>query len=635
MVIDYKDVSFSFGKIKKQKRQQRIRLMIAAAIGIIIFLLVASAIDSGKVKKIQALLLEGKTGEAASALEGSGSALFHRGSKKELTALLYLISGQYDLAQPLLDELARKSTLTDHTRFLDYFAERAEYKKLQIYSDYLDKKYDDPEEKAALLFYKAQARTGQLDPKQSAELLRQLPPDLKKTNEKAIKLLEKINGQMNAGKVNYIFDINGAPLAYYDIEKKTTVSMAPGINFAAFNHDIAECMKLYRLTIDKGIQDIVHRLFRNYNGSFLLMNVSDSGIVAAYSKPLAEYSTAPTAPTAPTNLTDVNTVFSETYEPGSIIKLLTLFAYLKALQGPTTATTATTAPAQAGQTGQPGQPGQPGTGASSGITPAAATDFFPFECEGSWNIEGSDEAGRPGVRIFYDWLTHHRIENCEEALAFSCNIAFAKMGVMVGTPYLCDTLNRFYFNADTRGTPLTDLFLTFKTGKYRTDIPLSDRFRLCNLAVGLNEISVTTFHAALFSTIISQNGSIYDPYMITNKKNLLNIAFYNHNAQLRDIFQANTIFLKIKDGMRLAVESDRGTGKRAQVDFVHLALKTGTAGDKSLGLDAILTGFFPAEKPQYAFAFRLERAGKAEWQGAMFLKEFLSALYQDRKPNIP
>jgi cell division protein FtsI/penicillin-binding protein 2 len=60
-----------------------------------------------------------------------------------------------------------------------------------------------------------------------------------------------------------------------------------------------------------------------------------------------------------------------------------------------------------------------------------------------------------------------------------------------------------------------------------------------------------------------------------------------------------------------------------------VALKTGTAGNKKLGLDAILTGFFPADKPEYAFAFRLERAGKAEWRGALFLKDFLTAFYHD------
>jgi len=606
MVIDYKDVSFSFDKIKKRKRQQRTRLIIVAVILIFLYILLANALDYGKIKKVRNLLLEGEIHRAAAFLEDISSSLFHRNSKRELNALTLLFSNRYEEAQSLMDSLLKKSTLTEHELFLHHLSDRAEYKKLQIYVYYLNKKKQNKVSKDSLLFYQAQAKTGQLLEGESTELLKQISPEFRKENEKAISILGNINRQIKKGRINYVFDINGKPLAYYDFDKKTTDSLVPGISFAGFNEDIRESIKFYHLTIDRGIQKKVNRLFRNYHGSFLLMDVTDSSIVAAYSKPLGKR-------------TDIgNRVFSENYEPGSIIKLLTMFTYLNALQsslsGPSSGST---------QTDQAGKPAL--------TVRSEVTNIFPFQCKGTWTITEKDGSGGVKKRIFYDWLTHHRVENCEEALAISCNIAFAKMGTLVGASAMGETLNRFYFNSPPQGTPFKDLFLTFKTGTFSKDISISDNYRLANLAVGLNEISITTFHAALLAAVVSQNGSIYEPYMIKNKKNLLNIAFYNHLSRLGEIYKANAVFFKIKEGMRLAVESDRGTGKRAQTDFVSVALKTGTAGNKKLGLDAILTGFFPAEKPQYAFAFRLERAGKAELHGALFLKKFLSTFYPDRK----
>ncbi|UCH93783.1 MAG: hypothetical protein JSV88_26430 [Candidatus Aminicenantes bacterium] len=570
MVIDYKGVSFSFEKIRRKKRLKKLRIIGLVVVVILLYFLLANAFDSGKIKKIQTLLLENKINDASTRLKKIESSLFHRNSKKELKALVCLFSGEHAKAKHILDEIEGKSTSVEAWKFLNYFSHRARYQKLGIYSHYLGKKKKKAKEGEDLLFYNVLVKTGLFAGQQSSRLIEQLPPEIKKKNDKALTLIGKINDQLKSGKINYIFDIDGKPLACYDIKKKKTISLTPGINFDAFTADIQPGVKFYRLTLDRRIQEIIHGLFRDFNGTFLLMNISDSGIVAAYSKPVQA------------DKKNSNTVFSQAYEPGSLIKLLTLFAYLQSSQ-------------------------------------SSRTDLFPFHCQGLWPING---------QIFYDWKVHHRVENCEEALVVSCNIAFAQLGVRVGFKPLSEMFNRFYFNSEAR--TFTDLGLTFETGTYKKDIPPSATYRLANLSVGLDEISITTFHSALISAIISQNGSIYSPYLIQNKKNLLNIAFYNHVPQLIDIIKANTIFFKIKNAMRLVVEAPNGTGKRARVDVVSVALKTGTAGNKKLGLDAILTGFFPAHKPQYAFAFRLERAGKAEWIGTLFLKNFLTALYQDK-----
>lgn len=573
MVIDYKGVSFSFEKIKRKKRLKRLRLTGIAVVIIFLFLAAVNEIDYGKIETIQSLLLESKITDASARIKNIGSTLFHKNTKKELKALLYLLSNKVTEARQTLEELGPKSTLIDHWKFVNYFSDGAEYRKLDIYIDYLIKKKETIEKGEELLFYKVMTKTALLAPRQSVETIDQLPPGLKKEKEKALALIGKINDRLESGKINYIFDNNGMPLAYYDIKKKRTISLIPGISFDAFTNEIQTSLKFFHLTLDRRFQEKIHRLFRDFYGSFLLMNVSDSSVAAAYSKPVDP------------SKRNINTVFSEAYEPGSIIKLLTLAAYL--------------------QSPRPG--------------------LFPIQCEGSWRINGE---------VFYDWTVHHRVENSQEALVESCNIAFSKMGISVGYRALSEIFNRFYFNRESKG--FADLFLTFNTGTYKTDISSSALYRIAHLSEGLNEISITTFHSALISAVISQNGSVYSPYLIKNKKNLLNIAFYNHTGQVLEVLKAGTIFLKLRNAMKLVVEAPSGTGKRARLDFVKVALKTGTAGNKKLGLDAILTGFFPADKPGYAFALRLERAGKAEWRGALFLKDFLTAFYHDnpRQPGV-
>jgi hypothetical protein len=565
MVTDYKDVHFSFAERRKVKRRRRIRLIGLVTIIVFLYLLVSMLIESGKIKKIQALLLAGKKDEAAARLKGIESSLFHRKTKKELKALIYLFSTKLPEAQQILETMDGVPSSVRFRNFLNYFSDRGRYRSLGIYTDYLCQKMGKIEKGEELLYYRAMVKTALLDHKQSEESLDQLPQWFKESNEKTkeLILINKINDQLKSGRINYIFDINEMPLAYYDIKEKKTVSLAPGIGLSAFNKEFEESIKFYSLTLDFSIQETLHRLFRDLHGTFLLFNISDSSIAAAYSKPINK------------KKRDANTVFSERYEPGSIIKLLTMFAYLK----------------------------------------SSKQELFPFQCNGLWSIDG---------KIFYDWIVHNRIETCEEALAVSCNVAFAKMGTIVGFKLLSDTFQRFYFNSG----DFADLFLTFKTGISNKDI--STEYQLANMSVGLNEINITTFHAALLSAVIAQNGSIYTPYLIKNKKNLLNIGFYNHDPQLLQVTRDSTILIKIKNAMEDAVVHPRGTGRRAMVDFVNVAIKTGTAGDKKKGLDAVMTGFFPAEKPQYAFAFRLEQGGKAEWRGALFLKDFLTAFYRSK-----
>lgn len=554
MVIDYKNVGFSFKEKKRKKRLKRLKLisLLLVVAGIVLFIVNSQQVK--KMERVQSLLLNQQKEAALETWNSLKNALFYKKTIYELRALIHFFYRNPEEARNWLKRVKKSRTRVQYRRFLEHFTDKAQYLALKIYTDFLLNRGEK------VHFHRALYQTARFQPAKSEASLARLSPEEKNGQAKSIAILHELNSQLKSGSVNFVFDKNGRPLARYNFRKKTVVSLVPGIGFHRFAEFLKSGVKRYSLTIDNGIQKAIHRLFRKYHGSMLLFKLEDSSILAAYSKPLEKNPLA---------------VFNEPYEPGSIIKVLTLFSYY--------------------------------TG--------SAKNLFPFQCESGIVLNN---------RLFPDRIAHGLIKDPKEALSVSCNIAFARMGLAVGSKSLGRTLDSFYFNS--KG--FKDVFLEFKTGSYNQRI--AGDYALANLSVGLNEIRITTFHSALLALILAQDGSIYRPHMINNIKNILNLGYYTHRPEIIRVTENHPAYVKIKQAMVDVVENPQGTGRHAGVDFVKTAIKTGTAGNKRLGLDAIILGFFPAEKPEYAFAFRLQRAGKAEVEGAAFLRNFLTRFYRNR-----
>lgn len=499
---------------------------------------------------MQNALLQGDTDRAAQLMESAGDGLFHRAAKQELSALVLLFQGKFKEGDVALKKLGDSASELSYEKMLTFLAETGHYRALDHYADFLVRSAANSE----AFYFKSLARTALLDPETSSQFMQRMPEVEKEKKRKALELLAETNGQLKKGRIDYVFGANGTPLAYYDLKRKKTVALAPGFDFSPFTEHFVRGIRYFKLTIDRNLQQKIHRLFTKYYGTFILLRLEDNGILASYSKSAGKHV--------------ANAALVEQFEPGSIVKVVTLFGYLR----------------------------------------KRSKELFPFECKGNMTIDGE---------LFYDWLPHRRVESYEHALAVSCNLAFGRMGISMGKSYLNQCFDDFYFNKQ----PFQDLFFQFPTGKYNTSA--STDLRLARLAVGLKEVTTTTLHSALIAGIIAQGGSAFQPHLIDNIKNVLNLGFYQHQPQLLQVYKDDPAHHRAKQAMTAVQDYEDGTGRRARVDFMLTALKTGTAGDKKSGLDSILMGFFPAVKPQYAFAFRLQQAGKAQLEGAYFLKRFL------------
>lgn len=556
MVLDYKDVSFSFKNRKTRRRRQRLKLALLVLLIIAVFCGYRFLKVSAAIGKIQDLLLSNQVNAASKKLAELEPSFFLRGNIRELQALTDLFQDRLSQAEAQFNKLSQERVTTSlrSGQFQKYFFDRGEYSKLKIYTAYQMPLGGDEN-----IWFYALYQTAFFNGGESEKAVARLSPAYRKNNAKALALLAKVNADLSLGRFDYIFDKNDSPVAYFDVRKQSTHSLIPGLDFADFNLQIKKGIRYFRLTLDAGLQGQIEHLFNGFFGTLLLLDLPQNSILAAYSKPRFSRT--------------VNAVFSETYEPGSIVKIISLLAYLR----------------QADQS------------------------LFPYVCPGQITLGG---------KAFSDLIAHKQIKDYSEALALSCNLSFSRMALAVGFQRLASLLERFYFNAQ----PFYDWFLKFPTGTFNRE--LNDDFKLAKLAVGLDEISLTTVHAAVLAAVFSQKGLLFPPYIIDDAKSILDLGFYSHNARPLRVLADDVNFGRVNKAMREVVNNKNGTGHRAWPAVVNLAIKTGTTGDRNGGLDAIVIGFFPAERPRYAFAFRLEGGGRADVNGAFFLRDLLKILYK-------
>jgi hypothetical protein len=557
MVLDYKDVAFSFQQKKIRRRRQRLKVLLLAlaflaAFAGYRFMRVRSAIGS-----TQDLLLAGRLEEGEKRIAALSGSIFSRADLRELRALSDLLHDRLPQARAQLDRLKSEGAATSLRSglFQKYFLDRGEYLKLKMYTDYRLAQGGDES-----IWFHALVQAALLEGNESEKAAARLSPAFQKSHAKALALLAKVNRDLRLGRCDYVFDRHGTPVAVLDVRRRRTRSGLPGLDLAAFDRQAKNGLSYYHLTLDARMQNAAHRLFSGYHGTLLLLKLPENAIIAAYSKPRGS--------------PDANSVFFARYEPGSTVKIISLLAYLRQNDH----------------------------------------SVFPFDCPGRITLT---------ARSFYDSPGHGRVQDYTQALDISCNIGFARMGLIAGFRPLAGLLELFHFNAP----PWRDEFLEFRAGTYSKEPP--DDFRLANLAVGLNEISLTTVHAALLAAVLSQDGTLHPPYLIEDAKSILDLGYHAHRPRPLRLLNDDLNFRRIKKAIRQTLALDSSTKNPSRRGAAELAVKTGIGGDPRLGLDAMAIGFFPFDQPRYAFAFRLEGAGKTELKHAGFLSGLISLLLEE------
>jgi penicillin-binding protein A len=236
------------------------------------------------------------------------------------------------------------------------------------------------------------------------------------------------------------------------------------------------------------------------------------------------------------------------------------------------------------------------------------TGIFPLQCEGFIVIDG---------RQFFDWAQHAEVPGIDDAMAVSCNVAFGEMGLATGMEPMRQMAAALGFGSSL-DLGLYEVGLGQLVGDVRTD------FQIATFGVGLDHYLTNALHLAIIASTLANRGVWTDPVLLRARQSILGDVVESgpDSREPRRIASQQTVE-RVIQSMKAVVTHPAGTGRRAAIEGLDYAMKTGTAGDRSKGFDAVILGFAPAENPSIAFAFIAENVGKAEIEGATVTQSFL------------
>lgn len=330
-----------------------------------------------------------------------------------------------------------------------------------------------------------------------------------------------------------------------------------------------------RLTIDASLQDACDRLLGPRKGAVVVLDPRTGEVLAMSSHPSFDpnlFVRPNTSAQRVALLEDragkpvLNRAISGTYPPGSVFKVVTASAAL--------------------ETGKIGR-------------------NTSFDCTGSF---------RMGRTRFDCWKEEgHGSQDVVNALMNSCNVFFYNTGKIAGVDAIETYTKLFGFGRPT-GIDLPDEVSGLAPGRSWKQARRREGWfdgDTINYAIGQGYLSVTPIQVANMMAVMASSGFLTRPYLVKSIGDKDIQAPKPRNTGLK----AGTI-KTVREGLYEAINGPSGTGKRAKLEDVKAAGKTGTAQNPHGRTHAWFCGFAPFEDPKLCVAVLVEQGGKGGVEAA-------------------
>ena len=520
---------------------------------------------------------EGKDSAAVATLEKWRSLSLRKGPFDQMLAIVQLGRGKRQEAAPHLKAIQQgPPSMFPVVRKLEVAEKFVSLGRYQEFVDY-DAAFKDRKEPPSVALYRAAANLGVNRLSEAEAAISSVPKG--SVDPKQYAYLEEAIRDRKTGKFPILFDRSGKAIASFDVRAKD-LSSVPGFEGLIDRQGgpLTVERALNRIgtsgalvtTLDSGVQRAAMAALSQYRGSLVAIDVETNEILAVAN--------------SPGKGTLENLAFQGSYEPGSVVKVLTS---LNAID--------------------------------SGVD---LDKLFPLDCGGFLVLS---------KRQFFDWAKHGSVPDLDEALATSCNVAYAQMGLKIGPQRLKSFMNRLGFDHE------ADLgFFKVPLGKTLGGLPHD--YATASFAVGLEFERINSLHIAILADMVASQGSLTTPRLLKSRRSILGkeILFPYDPAQ-KQVVQAETTARVIR-AMKTVVTNPRGSGRRAAIPGMSIAMKTGTAGDSANGgYDSVILAFAPADAPRIAIGMIAENSGPAERAGAEIARAFFSGvmglLTGERQPS--
>jgi penicillin-binding protein 2 len=128
-----------------------------------------------------------------------------------------------------------------------------------------------------------------------------------------------------------------------------------------------------------------------------------------------------------------------------------------------------------------------------------------------------------------------------------------------------------------------------------------------NLGIGQGNMGTTPLQLARMTAAIAAEGQLVTPHLVDHQVNTETGEVLRPNHRVRQIPISEHNFEIVKRGMELVVEA--GTARRAQIEGIPVAGKTGTAENPQGEDHSVFIAYAPADNPKIAVGAIIENAG--------------------------
>jgi len=322
------------------------------------------------------------------------------------------------------------------------------------------------------------------------------------------------------------------------------------------------------LTIDIRLQKFIEDIFKDVRGAACVMDPRTGEILSLVSSPAFD----PNMFVSKENSAKIKTLFTRQdypmlnrfihceYPPGSVFKIVTASAALEKKK----------------------------------ITPNTT-----LSCGGSYAL---------GKKVFRCWKKKgHGVQNIREAIRNSCNVFFYQIGRMAGADDIANYAREFGFGRPA-GIDLPDEASGLVPSKMWKVLKKREPWyegETLNYAIGQGFLLVTPLQILRMTSALANDGYLVKPYLV-RKIEEIDIS---QSEKRRLAISSETLSI-IKDGLVKVVNDSSGTGRKARVEGLKVAGKTGTAQTSTDKTHAWFTGYAPADEPKAALVVFLEYGGK-------------------------
>lgn len=249
---------------------------------------------------------------------------------------------------------------------------------------------------------------------------------------------------------------------------------------------------------------------------------------------------------------------------------------------------------------------------------------------GSISIPNPYDPEKPSV--FKDWKAHGWVD-MRHALAVSSDVYFYAVGggykdqQGLGIAAIEKYMRLFGFASPTGFAIPGEEAGVIPNPEWKAETFEGERWFLGNTyhtSIGQYGFQITLMQLLRATAAIANGGALVSPVIKRGEVGeKTSLGLHEKNLEV------------VQEGMRLAVTE--GTATALAVPGIRVAGKTGTAevGVRKEFINSLVIGFFPYEKPKYAFAVAMERAKAGTGSGApAVMSEVLRYLVENRKDMV-